>query len=78
MKLPITLIIEQERRRREEAEANRPRIELPLRHIEAPRPPARNESTFDIGGPDDEDDDDRGVTIINIFGDDEDDDDYDY
>ena len=76
MKVPITLIIEQERRRRADRAQREQRIqiELPLpRRIEAPRPGRRSqESVVDIYAPDDHDKD-RGVTIINIFGDDLDD-----
>ncbi|MEO1268954.1 MAG: hypothetical protein AAFX99_12705 [Myxococcota bacterium] len=79
MKLPITLIIEQERRRREKANSDRPRIELPLRHIEEPPRPKPHNNSIHIIDPNQDTDDEteRGVLIISIFGDDDEDDDND-
>ena len=88
MKVPMTLIIEQERQRRQQAEQSqriqieaprppmnspRPRMEAPRPGMEAPRPngtPVKRSMDLDIIAPAGSDQDaDRGVTIISIFGD---------
>ena len=74
MKVPITLIIEQERRRRAEQSHNNQRIQidLPL-PLEAPRPSqSSHKDTVDFDIYSDESDASRGMTVINIFGDDDD------
>ena len=71
-KVPLELIIDEERKQREAEEGRRAYLELPIPAYDKRDDKARrgsNEVVISYADPGENDDEDRGVTIISMFGD---------